>query len=407
MAPKAAPKPAAPEFPIRSLKVEGNRIFSEDKILALAGVQIGQPASKDAFEAARDRLVASGYFETVGYRYAPSEDKSGFSASFQVQEIQQSYPVQFERLPESEAQLRAALRAADPLFTEKIPGTDIVLKRLSEVLQKHLGAKLQDRVIGKVTATGPDALFIVFQPATMPPSIAEVTFVKNEVFPLRALQNAISGASVGAIYVEEKFRQILDSGVRPMYEARGRIRLSFPKITVEPAKDVNGLRVTVEVSEGETFTLGEVAVATIGIPAAELLKAANLKTGDIANFDEINAGVDRMRGLFRRNGFLQAKAKVDRKIVDAEKKVHLTVSIEPGQRYTFTKLNLVGLDILTEPHIRKMWAVQPGQPFNPDYPEFFLAKLKEDQVLENLGKTKSEIKMDDTKLTAEVTLYFR
>src|SRR5262245_15313353 len=65
-APPAAP---ANQWPIQSMKVEGNKAYSTPQIVAATGLKIGQLAGKEEFEAARDRLVASGVFESVGYRF--------------------------------------------------------------------------------------------------------------------------------------------------------------------------------------------------------------------------------------------------------------------------------------------------------------------------------------------------
>ncbi|HUQ92305.1 MAG TPA: POTRA domain-containing protein [Bryobacteraceae bacterium] len=398
---KAAPPPSR-TFPIISLRVEGNRTFSAEQILGLAAVKVGQPADQSAFEAARDRLMASGFFETVGYKYAPSDDKTGYAASFQVLEVQQVYPVQFERLSKPPEAMKSVLRKADPLFSDKVPGTRQVLERYAKLLEPLAGEK----VVGKVMPDGEGGLRIVFQPARVPPSVAEVRFVKNDVLPGQALQNAIAGAAIGSVWEETRFREILDANIRPLYEARGRLRVSFPKITTEPVQDVNGLRATVEVMEGDTFTLGGVKVLTEAASDTELLKAGNLNVDDLANFTQINAAVERMRAAVRRNGYLQAKSTVDRKLDDAAKKVFLTVRIDAGKRFVFSKLTIKGLDIISEPQIRKAWTLTPGQPFNPDYPEYFLARMREEGVFENLGKTRAEVKTDEAAGTAEVILHF-
>ena len=67
-------------------------------MLAVAGLKVGQMAGKEDFEAARDRLVATGMFETVGYKFAPGGDRNGYAASFQVVEAQPAYPIQFDDL---------------------------------------------------------------------------------------------------------------------------------------------------------------------------------------------------------------------------------------------------------------------------------------------------------------------
>ena len=58
-------------WPIGKLNVEGNRIYSDEKILEAAGLKLGQLAGKAEFDAARDRLLATGAFESVGYKFEP------------------------------------------------------------------------------------------------------------------------------------------------------------------------------------------------------------------------------------------------------------------------------------------------------------------------------------------------
>jgi outer membrane protein assembly factor BamA len=91
-APAAVPgAPAAPlKRPIASIAVEGNKIFTREQVLAVAGLKAGQAAGKAEFEAARDRLVASGAFESVAYRYTPTGD--GIAATLEVAEVEQIYP---------------------------------------------------------------------------------------------------------------------------------------------------------------------------------------------------------------------------------------------------------------------------------------------------------------------------
>src|ERR1700681_3379006 len=97
---KAAVKKAAPaEWPIESLSVEGNQNYTKEQILGVAGLKMGQMAGKSQFDAARDRLVATGVFETVSYRFAPAKDSDGYAATFQVVEAGPFYPVQFAGLP--------------------------------------------------------------------------------------------------------------------------------------------------------------------------------------------------------------------------------------------------------------------------------------------------------------------
>jgi hypothetical protein len=68
------------------------------------------------------------------------------------------------------------------------------------------------------------------------------------------------------------------------------------------------------------------------------------------------------------------------------------------------KLTIEGLDVETEPHIRKMFGMKKGQPFNVEYPDYFLGRLVADQVMDNLGNTRSSIAPNPETKTVDVTL---
>jgi len=407
----AKPKPAATapaKFPIETLAVEGNRNYSREQILAVAELRTGQPASKELFESARERLMATGAFESVGYGYQPSKSGKGYSATLQVAEVAQVYPFRFERLHAPADQLIACLKSSDPLFAEKLPGTQPVLDRYARAIEACPAAKdVGDKVAGKLMADDAGQMFISFRPATPPPSVAEVHFTGNQVIEATVLQNAIASVAIGAVFTEQRFRQLLDMGVRPLYEARGRVRVAFPKITAEPSAQVKGVVVKVEVDEGQVYQLGDVRFSGAGLPVDGLRKAGDFKTGDIANFTEIGAGMERMKQALRRNGHMKPEIRLDRSIRDTGKIVDITLQVEPGPRYVLGKLVIQGLDMHGEAAIRKLWTVKPGAPFDAGYPDYFLQQIKEDGVFDNLKGTKSKIDVDEKNLVVNVTLIFK
>ncbi|MBI3470812.1 MAG: hypothetical protein HY013_05600 [Candidatus Solibacter usitatus] len=404
---KTAPPPTpASKWPIETVAVEGLRHYTQEHVIAATGLRVGQLAGKEEFEAARDRLLATGLFETVGYRFAPSAGSSGYVATFQVVEVEPIYPVRFERLDVPDEEVKAWLRR-DPFFGDKIPATKPILERHARAIEEYLATRnRKDKVIGKVVNEGPDRFSILFRPAAPEPVVAEVKFEGNEVLPSSALLNTFSGVAFGAVFREPAFRQMLDVGVRPLYEARGRIRVQWTKIQVEKAKTVEGLRVTVTVDEGPSFDLGEVKLAGQA-PAKNLLKEGAFKSGELANFDEIQAGLERMKKSLRRQGYMHNEIQVERTLNDKTKSVDLTLKVEPGPQFTFGKLAIEGLDIHGEAAVKKMWALKEGQPFNADYPDYFLQRIREDGLFDDLGATKAATVVDEQAQRVAVTLIFR
>ncbi len=399
-------------WPIGTLRVEGNRIYTSEQILAAAGLKVGQTAGKDEFEAARDRLLATGAFESVGYKFGPAETGSAqtaasaqYAASFQVIEIAQVFPYRFDSLPVDSGALRNWLLQKEPLFNKTIPGTQVVLSRIAKETEEFLAKSGHpENVAGKLTAEGPKEMNVIFGPTSLS-SVAEVKFTGNETITNETLQSAIAGVAVGAIYSEPRFRQLLETSIRPVYEAKGKIRVAFPKLDTAPAKDVNGLVVTVKVVEGPTFNLGEVTMT--GAPgSAALVKEGKFKLGEPANFTQIEEDTERIRAIIRRRGYMQVKSEAERKINDKDKKVDLIVHMEQGPLFSFGELKIEGLDIQSEPQVRKLWSLKSGAPFNTEYPAFFLARVREDGYFDNLGKTRSKIDVNDKDKIVDVTLVF-
>jgi outer membrane protein assembly factor BamA len=137
-----------------------------------------------------------------------------------------------------------------------------------------------------------------------------------------------------------------------------------------------------------------------------LLKAGDIPTGDTANFDRVSDGLEKMRKVLVRAGYMDAKLSFDRSIDDAKKTVDVAIHVDAGPLYTMGKLTIVGLDLDGEAAIRKAFGIKEGQPFNPEYPQGYLKNIREEGVFENLGETKADNKINGKDHTVGVTLTF-
>jgi len=405
------PTPSAPSakpWPILSLSVLGNQNYSREQILAVAGLKLGQLATPRDFEAARDRLAATGAFESIEFRFAPAEGGKGYAVSFHLVEAGPFFPVRFEELGLPDQEIRAYLRELDPLFGDKIAPSQALLDRYARAIEQLLESRgRRQAVIGRLMAEADEAPAVVFRPAALPLPVAEVRFANNHVIPAVTLQRAIHGVAIGVRYNERRFRQLLEASVRPLYEARGHVRVSFPEVRTEPAGDVKGLVVIVTVEEGPVYQLGEVRFEGGPLETAELARTAELKSGAPFDAARVQAALERIEKRLRRDGYMRARVAAERRIDDAARKVDLAVRVEPGPQYIFGKLIIEGLDLIAEAAIRRMWTLKPGQPFRADYPDYFLERIREEGVLENLKQARAELQSDDAERRVDVILRFR
>jgi outer membrane protein insertion porin family len=408
-APAEKPQSSAVRFPILAFEVKGNRIYTRDQVIASSGLRTGQEVSPQAFEAARDRLVATGAFLQVEVGYQPSPNKQGYLARIQVVEVEQVYPLQFEDLPLSGEKLRDAIVKAQPLFADKVPGSKEALAIVEAAVAKAV-LEAQPGFAEPITAAvmpgDPGQLVLLVRSGRARPNIAQVTFSGSKVIDIADLQNAFSQLAIGTPYTEAAVRKLLDSGIRPMFEKRGHLEVRFPRVEAMPSKRVTGVDVTITVEDGPVYRFGETRVE--GVPQAEsLARLADLKSGEVANFDQVKEAEERLKLYFRRQGYIRVACSWERTLNTKDKTVDVEFRLEPGEPYTFGSLRIQGLDILTEPAIRKMWGLKSGESFNQEYPDLFLQRIKEQGILDNLREARSEIRVDERNRIVDVTLIFR
>lgn len=399
--------PEAIVWRLESVAVEGNRLYPKEKILQVARLAPGQMAGKDEFEAARDRLVASGYFESVTYRFDPVEGQPAIRGFLQVTEIAQTYKWRLDDVPLTREEFRSAL-ADEVLLGDQIPASDPLTKRLSVRLEGLLKSKGVDEPV--TTRLMPDAggeMVVVFRPRRAPPSIAEISFTGTKVWTDAELRKQLASVAIGTVYGESTFRELLDNMIRPMYEAKGHMRVEFPRITTRPAEDVKGLAVEVEVKDGEDFKLASVTVRGTPFSEEEIQRTGEFKLDETINFSAVGVGLRKINEALKENGYLKPESKVTRRINDASRTVNVYADFVPGTQYRFRKLEVKGLDLITEPVIRKLWALKEDQPFRNSYPQYFLDRVRADGIFDDLGETKFEVKLDDAAGAVDVTLFFK
>jgi len=234
-----------------------------------------------------------------------------------------------------------------------------------------------------------------------------VHFVGNEVLPTTTLVSSLSQVAVGVPYSDATMHQLLDASTRALYEERGRVGVTFPKVVVEKAEKVDGVKVTITVKEGESYNLG--AVKVMGVPPEEadaIKHIGKWRAGDIANLEEVRAGAIKIADRLRSDGYLNATQKTDHTVHENNHTVDALITVNAGPQYHMGKLTIDGLDLLTEPQIRKAWVLTAGTPFRPGYPDQFLKDLRDQGVFENLGETRAEKMVNEKAKVVDVKLFF-
>jgi outer membrane protein insertion porin family len=132
--------------------------------------------------------------------------------------------------------------------------------------------------------------------------IAGVTVNGNSVLPTAAILLAARLEND-----EEYYPERLEEAVRAtlaLYERKGFYQA---QVTADVQEVEEGLEVTLQISEGSATRVASVTVAGApGLPLPVLLRTLKLELGEVLDQDALREGLDRVKALFREQGYYQA-----------------------------------------------------------------------------------------------------
>lgn len=393
-------------FPLRAIEFEGNASFKSEDLLAVADLQLGQAVQKRDFEAALRRLNETGLFEGLRYRFGPMGD--GYRLAIIVQEIDELFPVRFEGFDVEDGTIEVELRERLPLFVGLAPAGGPMVRMMVNILQswwKERGGS--EQVVANIAPAGGGRFELVVGPERETSNIAFTRFRNTGEVDALELQRVFNQAAIGEPYSESRLNELLHYNARPPYTERGLMNVKFCPCEVHPDPASEGLLVDVHVEQGPQYLFGTLTWPDpMPIDEDTLRRVSSIGSGQVAN---MKAAYDTMalisEGL-KRHGYMQAHATFDDVVDHEERRVHLDIQIATGKQYMFSRLLVEGLDILSEPAVRKRWGMQSGDPFDVRYPAYFLDRIKADAMFSNLRRTSWSLDIDEPRGLVNVTVVF-
>ena len=361
---------AAQSLPLESLVLEGTAMPRET-VLAIAGWHIGSPIDKPAIESACGKLNATGFFQSISYRYATGP-KRGWVLTLTIEDQKQLTPAAIDFPGVDEAEQWRWLTSQYPAFDRKVPANDTAQDFIANALREHAKVELAEQpVVTRMESdlkTGKSS--ISFQPETLPRIVAMNFTGERELTP-EALTAVLAKLVEGTGYTDRYFRQLVEMNLRQAYEEHGMYRVRFPKITARITAP-GAVTVTTAIEEGPQFKLGEVTFVGDGLPVEAMLKAARFKKGEIANWSEIQKAIWEAQRPVKRTGYFMATARPERIFHDDQLLLDLKIPFFMGPMFHAGKLTIIGLMPEQEEKARKMWKLKLGDPYDYEYPADFL-----------------------------------
>ena len=393
-------------YTLEAIEIVGAENYSEDSIIAASGLQVGTPVTPADFERAIARINATGVFDTLEFQYVPQG--RGYKVIFTLHELEQLYSLEFQGFDDTPEDLWALLKQEIPVFAQRVPATGPMIDRIGDTLQARWRSQgHESEIAGRLEEVRQGELVMLFRPEERLQTISYVGFENSKVISGFDLQGFFNRIARGEPYSDARLKELLHYNVRPLYEEQGHMGVEFCPCRVEDDPDNLGLRVTVQVDEGEPYYYDDVPLPDIdGFDSDKIRRMYAPVMGDVVNLKQARDSQAAIEEALRANGFIRARTQLDVATDHDAKTVGLELLIERGYLYTFDRLHIEGLNILSEPVIRKRWGMASGDPYVPTYPGFFLDRLQQEGAFEGLHDTQWKEDVDETTKRVNVTLRF-
>lgn len=174
--------------------------------------------------------------------------------------------------------------------------------------------------------------------------VGNTVFRDNDVLDTLSLQtpNWTSWYKQSDRYSRESLQGDLEK-IASYYQDRGYANFRIDSVQVAIAPDKSDIFITVNVTEGEVYKLGEVKLAgNLVVGEAELRRLLQVQSGQIYSQRSITATQEYIRNRLGVEGFYFAKVEPVPSIDEQKKSVSLTLFVDPGSRVYVRHINFTG-----------------------------------------------------------------
>ena len=371
---------AAQAAPMDLARVElvGAKRLSPQHVTQLSGLTIGKAVTIEDLNAAAQRLANTGFFEEVKYRYTLAGRRA--TVTYELREVPWTIPVSFDNFVWfSRDQIVTALQSDVPTFDGTLPKShempDLMVRSLQKLLESR---KIPGRVefSPEMQLGSAQALQYIFAVKDPSPKLCAVQVTGAAAIPEQELVDAVrSGA--GADYSGFSIGNLVKGTLTNMYRRRGHWRATFaaPATALSDTGGCTGVALTLAVDEGPAHAFaGAKWSGNTAVPSTELDAAFGLKPGDLADIDQVDAGLRGARRAYGRLGYLAMRSTYVPQVDEGARRVAFDVQVTEGPQFRMGTLEVIGLAPADADAIAKKWRLQAGDPYDEEYARDFQIK---------------------------------
>ncbi|MCE0556290.1 outer membrane protein assembly factor BamA [Motilimonas sp. E26] len=352
----------AESFTVEDIKIEGLQRVTLGAALLNLPIRVGDDVDSFALSQAVKSLYGSGNFEDVKvYRD---------NGQLIIQVIERPTISNIELSGNKaikEEQLQESLKASGVRIGEALDRTSLanIEKSLEDFYHSvgKYGAKVT-AIATPLPRNRVDLKFNFIEGRSA--AIQQINIVGNTVFSEEDLLKQLEltdSAPWWNFLADNKYQKPKLAGdletLRSYYLDRGYIRVNLDATQVAMTPDRKGIYITVNLDEGEKYTVKNVALTGNLLGKEEdITQIVALAAGNTYSGADVTAAEESISKYLGRHGYAYPKVTTYPEVNDDDKTVSLTIAVDPGQRIYVRRINISGnqetKDVVLRREIRQM-----------------------------------------------------
>jgi len=360
----AAHATSAQKFQPKTIQFKGAPEYSDQELLAAAGLKKGATLTVDEMKGHFQQLMDTGVFENVLYKF------DGIDLVYSLKPATNMYPIQFENLPLTPGKdMDAKLHDRFPLYHGKVPSEGGLLESVRGAVEEMLAAQgvkatimatpFTDQKLRQVTA-------ISFFITTPPVEVGEIHFDAAALTDPKAQE--ILSKQTGSPYDRAGSPNQIATNLGNYYRDKGNLEVDVqasPQFPAAASADAIQVPFKVSVSTGPLYRIQSIQLAPdMVVSQADFDRQSHIHPGDVADRARVLENWEFLARQYHNKGYMKAEVHPLPSFDRAKGTVTFAVTADPGQVYNMGTLKIenVGDDIRTL--MLAAWKMPVGSVFN-------------------------------------------
>jgi outer membrane protein insertion porin family len=337
---------AAEPFVVRDIRVEGAQRTEAGTIFSYLPIKVGDRVNDEKIAEAVKVLYSTGFFRDVRF------ERQGDVLIVSVQERPTISSLTFVGNKEFDTDtIKKALK--DIGISEARIFDRSALDRGEQELKRQYitRGKYAANVQTTVTPQDRNRVAINFTIEEGESSkIARINIVGNKAFTEKQLLDEMTLTTPGWLtwytkndqYSKQKLAGDLES-LRSFYQNRGYLEFNVDSTQVTITPDKEQIYITLNITEGPKYTVGDVRLAgDLTVPASDLQSLIRLRTGETFSRERLQASAKAISDRLGAEGYAFANVNAVPEVDREKTSVSFTFFVDPGRRAYVRRINISG-----------------------------------------------------------------